>query len=72
MLPPMQPAAHVSRHFDVYKGDLDGEHNIKFAKVRRRAVTPLELYAATDDRVLAGAVARVCVLAACRSRCPVA
>ena len=27
-----QPAAYTARKFDVKKGDLDGEHNIKFAK----------------------------------------
>jgi len=26
------PAAYTARKFNVYKGDLDGEHNIKFAK----------------------------------------
>jgi len=28
----LQPAAYTARKFNVYKGDLDGEHNIKFAK----------------------------------------
>jgi hypothetical protein len=32
-LPPVaNPAAYTTRHFDVYKGDLDGEHKITFAK----------------------------------------
>ena len=31
-LPCSQPAAYCARKFNVYKGDLDGEHGIKFAK----------------------------------------
>jgi len=32
-LPPVpNPAAYTTRHFDVYKGDHDGEHKITFAK----------------------------------------
>lgn len=32
MIAYLQPAAYCARHLNVYKGDLDHEHNIKFAK----------------------------------------